>query len=233
MPAPVRLGDSLRYIVIEGVIGAGKTTLARLLTERFDAQLVLEEFEENPFLPRFYDDPKRWGFQTQLAFLASRFRQQKSLLERSLFHQVVISDYTFDKDRIFAHVNLEGDELQLYESLYTLMEQATLTPDLIVYLQSTKERLLQNIAKRNRSYERNIDPDYIGTLNDAYNYYFFRYTKSPLLIVNAAEIDFVANPDELEELIRQIATTTYPGTTYYNPIASTTSTGARGSDAAS
>ncbi len=221
-PDPPRLRDDLRYIVIEGVIGAGKTTLAHLLAERFRAKLVLEEFEENPFLPRFYQDPDRWAFQTQLAFLASRFRQQKRLLERDLFHQIVISDYSFDKDRIFAHVNLQGDELQLYESLYTLMEPTTLTPDLIVYLQSTTERLMQHIARRGRSYEQDMDPAYIAALNEAYNYYFFRYRKSPLLIINTAEIDFVANPDDLEELIRQITTTTHPGTTYFKPVPSQT-----------
>ena len=215
------LPDTLRYIVIEGVIGAGKTTLANILTERFDGQLVLEEFEENAFLPRFYEDPARWAFQTQLAFLASRFRQQKRLHERSLFHQVVVSDYTFDKDRIFAHVNLDGDELRLYETLYTLMEPATPTPDLIVYLRSSIDRLLRNISKRGRTYEQNIDPDYLRSLSEAYDYYFFRYTKSPLLIVNAEEIDFVQNPDDLQALIRQIATTTYGGTTYFNPQATT------------
>ncbi|RMH62464.1 MAG: deoxynucleoside kinase [Bacteroidetes bacterium] len=221
-PDPPRLRDDLRYIVIEGVIGAGKTTLAHLLAERFRAKLVLEEFEENPFLPRFYQDPDRWAFQTQLAFLASRFRQQKRLLERDLFHQIVISDYSFDKDRIFAHVNLRGDELQLYESLYTLMEPTTLTPDLIVYLQSTTERLMQHIARRGRTYEQNMDAAYIAALNEAYNYYFFRYRKSPLLIINTAEIDFVANPGDLEELIRQITTTTHPGTTYFKPVPSQT-----------
>ncbi len=214
---PDRLRDDLRYVVIEGVIGAGKTTLARILTERFHAKLVLEEFEENPFLPSFYADPARWAFQTQLSFLASRFRQQKRLLERDLFHQIVISDYAFDKDRIFAHLNLQGDELQLYESLYTLMQPATPTPDLVVYLQSSPERLMQNIRSRARSYELNMDPDYIGALNEAYDYYFLRYDKSPLLIVNATHIDFVKNPRDLEELVRQITRVRHTGTRYFNP----------------
>lgn len=218
----LQLHEDLRYLLIEGVIGAGKTTLARLLAERVGGQLVLEEFEQNPFLARFYEDTERWAFQTQLAFLASRFRQQKALLRRDLFHQVVISDYAFDKDRIFAHLNLKGDELQLYETLYRLMEPATPRPDLVVYLQSSPERLLQNIAKRGRSYEQNMDPAYIEALNEAYDYYFFRYTKSPLLIVNAAHIDFVENPHELEELLRQIAIRPPRGTTYYNPSFSST-----------
>lgn len=219
-PEPLRLLDDLRFIVIEGVIGVGKTTLARLLARRFNAQLVLEEFDLNPFLERFYQDRKRWGFQTQLAFLASRFRQQKALLTRDLFHQVTIADYAFDKDRIFAHINLGGDEAQLYETLYGLMEPNTPRPDLIVYLQSTPERLMRNIRVRARSYETNMDPAYIKELHEAYTYYFFRYVKSPLLIINAEHIDFVKNPDDLEELVRQIATVRHHGTTYFNPAPS-------------
>lgn len=221
-PAPdagpdLRIGDDLRYVVIEGVIGAGKTTLARILAERTGARLVLEEFEDNAFLPRFYAEPERWAFQTQLTFLASRFRQQKRLLERDLFHQLLVSDYAFDKDRIFAHLNLKGDELQLYETLFTLMQPATPTPDLLVYLQSTPERLMRNIRHRARSYEMNMDPGYIASLNEAYNYYFLRYTKSPLLVVNAADIDFVKNPHDLEELIRQITRVRQSGNRYFTP----------------
>lgn len=215
----IALPDHLNYVAIEGVIGAGKTTLARLLAKRFDAKLVLEEFDQNPFLERFYEDRQRWAFQTQLAFLASRFRQQKELGARDLFKRVVVSDYTFDKDRVFAHHNLSGDELQLYETLFGLMEPNTPTPDLVVYLQSTPERLMQNIAKRGRSYEEDMDPTYIEALHEAYNYYFFRYTKSPLLIVNAAQIDFVENEDHLEELVHHITAEAHHGTTYVNPLA--------------
>lgn len=155
-----------------------------------------------------------------MAFLASRFRQQKALLARDLFHQVTVADYSFDKDRIFAHINLEGDELQLYETLYALMEPATPQPDLVVYLQSTPERLLENIRLRGRAYEADMDPAYIASVHEAYTYYFHRYTKGPLLIINATSIDFVKNPADFEELVRQIATVTHHGVTYFNPTPS-------------
>ena len=204
--------DTLDYLAIEGAIGAGTTTLAQMLAEHWTTDLVLEQFEDNPFLERFYQDRDRWAFQTQLAFLASRFRQQKELAERDLFHDLVISDYTFDKDRIFARQTLAGDELQLYESLFRLMEPTVPTPDLVVYLQSSPERLMANIAERDRPHERDMDPDYIAGLHEAYNQYFRQYDRTPLLVVNAAEIDFVDNPDDFHALTRQIATSPAPGT---------------------
>lgn len=208
------LPDDLNYVVIEGVIGAGKTTLARLMAERFDGRLVLEQFDDNPFLERFYENRERWAFQTQLAFLASRFRQQKELGARDLFHSLTVSDYAFDKDRIFAHQNLSGDELQLYETLYEHMEPNTPTPDLIVYLRSSTERLLQNIAKRGRPYEEDMDPDYIKSLHEAYDHYFSHYSKSPLLIVNATDIDFVKHEKDLDALIGHITSAETQGTTH-------------------
>ena len=209
--------EHLQYIVIEGVIGVGKTSLSKLLAERCQARLILEQFEENPFLERFYLDRDRWAFQTQLSFLASRFRQQQSLGGRDLFHKHVISDYTFDKDRIFARLNLSGDELSLYETMFGIMQPTTPKPDLIVYLQASTDRLMENIHRRGRTYEKSMDRTYIESLGGAYNHYFFHYNQTPLLIVNSSNIDFVSNPNDFNELIRQIAQLRHPGTTYFNP----------------
>lgn len=202
---PPVLPERLRYVAVEGVIGAGKTTLARMLARRAGARLVLEQFEENPFLPAFYADPGRWAFQTQLAFLASRFRQQKDLAARDLFQQQVVADYTFDKDRIFAHVTLSGDELQLYETLFALMEANAPVPDLVVYLRSSVDRLVHNVALRGRAYEAGMAPAYLGELSDAYDRHFAHYRKGPLLIVDAGRIDFVRDAATFEALLRQIA----------------------------
>lgn len=177
--------------------------------------MVLEEYEQNPFLERFYQDPKRWAFQTQLSFLAARFRQQKLVLERDLFHDVVVSDYFFERDWIFAHLNLEKDELQLYESLFQLMEASVPVPDLIVYLQSPVDRLREHISRRGPIFTGETDADYLSSLSDAYDYFFFRYTRCPVLIVNAARFDYAANPEGLDELIRVLQTTKYPGVTYF------------------
>ena len=210
------LPDRLGYVAVEGVIGAGKSTLAQMLAARVGGRLVLEEFEDNPFLGTFYQDRDRWAFQTQLAFLASRFKQQKALAARDLFHRHVVADYTFDKDRIFAHVTLSGDEVQLYETLFGIMEPSAPVPDLVVYLRSSVDRLLHNVALRGRSYEADMDPAYLAELVDAYDRYFFHYTKSPLLIVDASRIDFVGERATFDELVRQIGNVK-GGTAYFNP----------------
>ena len=206
-----------RYIAVEGVIGVGKTSLATLLTERLNGRLVLENPEENPFLDHFYKDPRHYAFQTQIFFLLSRFRQQQELPQPDFFHPLVIADYLFAKDRIFAYINLSEAEIALYEKVMALMEVRIRKPDLVVYLQSSTERLLQNIRRRNRPYEKEISEEYLRTLNEAYNHYFFHYDDTPLLIVNATAIDYVNKADHLHDLIKEIERDEI-GTRYYNPV---------------
>lgn len=196
--------NKLNFVAIEGVIGAGKTTLAELLSDRNSARLVLEQFEENPFLPKFYENRKRYAFQTQLAFLASRFKQQQNMTSPDLFDECIISDYIFEKDRIFARLNLDEDELALYDNIYGIMTGISARPDLVIYLQSSVERLLKNIASRGRDYEKHITPEYLQELSDAYNQFFYHYSKSPLIIINATKIDFVNNPEHLTYIEEQI-----------------------------
>ncbi|MBI2428970.1 MAG: deoxynucleoside kinase [Ignavibacteriales bacterium] len=209
--------SDIRYVAIEGVIGAGKTTLAKMITERLNAKLVLEKFEENPFLPKFYEDPDHYAFQTQIFFLLSRYKQQQELFQGDLFHNVLVSDYIFDKDKIFAYLTLQDDELKLYETLIGTIEKNIPTPDLVVYLQSSVERLMSNIKRRGRSYEENMSDEYIKDLNEAYNYFFFRYKSAPLLIINSTEIDFVNDPEDFEDLLKQILRTDKAPVEYYNP----------------
>ena len=206
-----------RYIVVEGVIGAGKTSLSRLLSERLQARLVLEEVEENPFLKDFYQDRERFAFQTQMHFLFSRYQQQRSLRQLDLFHERMVSDYLFQKDRIFAGLNLSERELALYDRLVGWLELDVMKPDVVVYLQANPDTLMMRIARRGRAFERDMSRDYIRQLNDAYNHFFFHYTEAPLLVVNTNAIDFVNNPDDFEDLMQRIVVHRQ-GTTYYAPI---------------
>lgn len=209
--------SELRYIAIEGVIGAGKTALAKKLKARLDARLVLEQFETNPFLEKFYNDRRRYAFQTQMFFLINRFKQQEELIQEDLFSSYIVSDYIFEKDRIFAYLNLTGDELKLYETLYPLLARSLRKPDLVVFLQSSIDRLMFNIKKRGRAIEKNLTRSYIEELSDAYNHFFFRYNTTPLLIVNSTEIDFVNNENDFEELFRQIFREDRGLIEYFNP----------------
>ncbi len=209
--------SDIRYIAIEGVIGAGKTTLATMIAERLQAKLVLEKFEENPFLTKFYEDQEHYAFQTQIFFLLSRYKQQQELFQSDLFYNFLVSDYIFDKDKIFAYLTLQDDELKLYETLISTIEKNIPTPDLVVYLQSSTERLMGNIKKRGRSFEENMSEEYIKDLNEAYNYFFFRYKTAPLLIINSTEIDFVNKPEDFEDLLEQILKTDKAPVEYYNP----------------
>lgn len=208
----------LRYIAVEGVIGAGKTTLAKMLGETLGGRVVLEQFEENPFLKDFYKDPDRYAFQTQIFFLLTRYKQQRNLSQPDLFHRFLVTDYIFEKDKIFAYLNLQDEELKLYETLVNSIEHNIVQPDLVVYLQSSVPRLMHNIRHRARSYEEPMEESYIRDLNEAYNYFFFRYKASPLLIVNSAELDFVNNEDQYRDLINQIFRPNRSAVEYYNPM---------------
>jgi len=208
----------LHHIAIEGVIGAGKTTLAQKLAERLGGRLLLERFEENPFLPKFYEDPEHYAFQTQIFFLLSRYKQQQDLFQADLFHDFVITDYIFDKDKIFAYLTLADEELKLYETLLSAIERNIPTPDLVIYLQCSVDRLMSNIRSRGRKMEENMSDEYIRDLNEAYNYFFFRYKGSPLLIVKATEIDFVNKEGDFEDLLQQILRPDRAPVEYYNPV---------------
>ena len=207
------------HIAIEGTIGVGKTSLAGILGDRLEAKLILEEFEENPFLVEFYKDSDRFAFQTQLFFLLSRYRQQQQLQQTDLFTKTLISDYMFVKDRLFAALNLDDKEMSLYNAVARILERNVASPDMVIFLHSDTDRLMQNIKLRGREYEKLIDWKYIDALNQMYNEYFFRYDDSPLLIINTNDIDFVNNKDDLEEIIEFIRTPG-EGTRYFNPIKS-------------
>jgi deoxyadenosine/deoxycytidine kinase len=208
-----------RYIAIEGAIGVGKTSLAKILANRFGWRLVQEEVGHNPFLERFYENPRKFAFQTQLFFLLSRYRHQRELAQGNLFEKGVVSDYVLAKDKIFALINLEDDEVALYDSIYKLLVPTVPRPDLVIYLQARPEVLLNRVRKRGVEYERNISLDYLKTLSDAYNEYFFHYNETPLLVVNTSEIDFVESPRDLEHLVREVKSVKR-GTYHYIPLGS-------------
>ena len=207
----------LYYIAIEGPIGVGKTSLAELLSKELGARLVLEDFEDNPFLPDFYNDPERFGFQTQLFFLLQRYRQQQDLRQVDMFQKLLITDYMFVKDRLFASLNLEDKEMHLYDTVASLLERNIIRPDLVIYLQADTDVLMKNIAKRGRNMERNVTWEYIDALNQVYTEYFFRYQDTPLVIINTDNIDFVENEKDLKEVIDYIRQPV-SGTKFFNPV---------------
>ena len=207
---------NLYYVAIEGTIGVGKTSLANLLSEKLSAKLVLETFEDNPFLSDFYEDPERHAFQTQLWFLLQRYQQQQDLRQVDMFQNLVITDYMFVKDRLFASLNLSEKEMSLYDTVANMMERNVIHPDLVIFLQADTETLMKNIAKRGRDFEKNISDDYIDALNQVYNEYFIRYQETPLVIINTNNIDFVNNHQDLEEMINYIRQPV-AGTKFFNP----------------
>ena len=208
-----------RFIAIEGSIGAGKTSLAKLLGKQFDAKVFLEKDEENPFIEKFYQDQESHAFHTQIFFLLSRYNQYLDLAQRDLFNSVFIIDYLFQRNRIFSNLTLKGHEIQLYDQIYNLLTQKIPKPDLVIFLQANTSVLLDRVEKRDRDYESFIDPEYLDEVNKAFNNFFFYYSETPLLVINTNEIDFVEKKYDLEELIKKINTHKI-GREYYNPLGS-------------
>jgi deoxyadenosine/deoxycytidine kinase len=208
-----------RYIVVEGPIGVGKTSLAQRLAQWFGGRTVLEVVEENPFLASFYEDRRKHAFQTQIFFLLSRFQQQQALFQQDLFNQVTVADYLFAKDRIFAALNLDADELALYEQIYALVGARTVKPDLVVYLQARVDVLLARVRKRGREMERRMDAGYLDALAKAYNDFFFHYDEAPLLVVNTSDIDIAGSAADADALLAVIRRHR-KGTAHYNPAGS-------------
>lgn len=196
--------ENVRFIAIEGVIGSGKTSLAKVLAQQFHAGIVAEQFDDNPFLEKFYADRKKFAFHTQLYFLMSRYKQQREVAQIDLFNSRVIADYLFTKDRIFAEINLSEDEFRLYDKIYALIEHDVPRPDLVLYLQGTPEFLYKRIKQRDRNFEREIEYEYIEELCNAYNTFFFHYNTSPLLIVDIKGFDFVGNSNDSALLTKEI-----------------------------
>jgi deoxyguanosine kinase len=192
------------YIAIEGPIGVGKTTLARILGESLPAEILLEVFEQNPFLSDFYTDRARYAFQTQLFFLLSRYHQQHRVIAETVTHSALVSDYLFAKDWLFAHLNLQGDEVAMYERVHAILGERIPAPDMIVYLRASTDTLMQRIAMRDRPYERQMDRDYMQALRQAYEQFFSDYTTAPLLVIDTEFLDVVRDPEARSVMIGQV-----------------------------
>ena len=209
-------GDvKLRHVAIDGPIGVGKTSLVELLSKRFHGTQILEDVD-NPFLAEFYKKKKGSAFQTQLFFLLSRYQQQREIAQIDLFTTLVLADYHFPKDKIFACLNLDDSELLIYDRLYTLLAESVPKPDLVIYLQGSIETCMRRIKRRSRSIEKGITPEYLAQLIEAYNYYFYHYEETPLLVVDCNEIDFVNRPADFDDLVAQIQRARR-GVQYYVP----------------
>jgi deoxyguanosine kinase len=208
-----------RFIAVEGAIGAGKTSLVNLLEQQYGARVILEENDSNPFIAKFYEDQETYSFQTQIYFLLSRYNQYMELAQRDLFNSVVVIDYLFQRDKIFAQLNLEDHEYRLYEQIYNLIGSKAPKPDLVIFLQASTKVLLERVSKRDRKYESFMDPDYLDSVNKAFNNFFFYYSDTPLLVINTNEIDFVEKKCDLEVLINKVNSHKI-GREYYNPLGS-------------
>jgi deoxyadenosine/deoxycytidine kinase len=213
----VSLPERIRYVAVEGVIGVGKSTLVKALADRMGCMPLYEEFENNPFLSDFYKDKSRYAFQTQVFFFLSRYRQiQEIFQQQDMFRPQILSDYMFAKDKIFATLNLDENEMNLYYKFTEVLEKNLAKPDYAIYLQADTKTLMSRIRMRDRPYERTMDEGYIEALNRAYNHFFHYYTGSPLLIINTNNIDFVRNPEDLNLLMETIAKVP-EGVTYFSP----------------
>ena len=208
-----------KYIVVEGPIGVGKTSLARMLANEFQARTVFERVEDNPFLPKFYKSRETYAFQNQTFFLLNRYQQQIELAQQDLFSQNAVADYLFAKDQIFASLTLSAEELSLYQQIYALLNTRVPKPDLVVYLQARPEVLYKRVKKRDKKYERSVTFEYLGEVAQAYNQFFFHYDETPLLVVNTSEIDFVSSSKDLADLIKEI-NSMGSGTQHYIPLGS-------------
>lgn len=206
----------VKYIAIEGPIGVGKTTLAKMLSDHYNGRLVLERHDENPFLKDFYKDRDRYAFQTQMFFLLSRFKQQQEFFSGELLATHVVSDYFFGKDRIFASLTLNSDEMALYDRVALLMEKDIPLPDLIIYLTASPGTLMQRVKNRGRTYEKFMDVDYLADLSDAYSKYFFHFSLTTLLVINTENVNFSVEPEQFEYLVDKLNKIT-PGTHYLVP----------------
>lgn len=192
--------NRLKYIVVEGPIGVGKSSLTRILAEDFGARALLDEPDANPFLPAFYENPEQFAFQTQLYFLLSRYQQQKKLQQQDLFDQKVVCDYLFAKDLLFAQLNLTEEEYQLYLQIYRLLDQKMPKPDAVIFLQANTDVLLKRIKKRDKDYESGIDADYVERVSQLYSQFFFQYNDCPLLVVNVSDSDFIKEKRDYDML---------------------------------
>ncbi|EKD50538.1 MAG: deoxynucleoside kinase family protein [uncultured bacterium] len=196
--------ERLKYIAVDGPIGVGKTSLANMLAQDLGARAVYENPDENPFIGNFYEDANRYAFQTQLFFLLSRFRQQTELIQQELFEQKVVCDYVFAKDLVFARLNLSDEEFSLYAQVYNLLDQRLPKPDVVIFLQASPDILMKRIRKRCKDYEKQIEPDYIVRVAQAYSQFYFQYTDSPLLVVNTSGLDFVKHEIDYEMLKKEL-----------------------------